>query len=220
METCYIEVGGAVRDRIRGVPNKDIDYAVEADSFLVMYADIVQRGFTVFLSRPEHGLVRARFPQDHPQYGNVTADFVWCQRDGIPVSVIENLGERDFRMNAIGFYDGHYIDPHNGIADIKNGVINFVHSAADRLQEDPVRAIRLLRFTVTLGFIATDDAWKAIQRYPVASALMRVAVERKREELYKAFKHDTLYTFGLLQELDPYTRRAMLTGIDLIPTIK
>ena len=72
----YYEVGGAVRDRIRGARSKDVDFAVEADSYQAMVDDIKNRGGFIFLESPQHLTVRARMPLIGP------ADFVLCRSDG------------------------------------------------------------------------------------------------------------------------------------------
>lgn len=72
------EVGGHVRDSLLGTPSKDIDYAVEAESFTAMVEHLQSQGFQIFMSAPEFFTVRAKFPKG---YDRVPADFVLCRRD-------------------------------------------------------------------------------------------------------------------------------------------
>ena len=57
-------------------------------------------------------------------------------------------------MNAI-FYDpinNHLFDPFDGKKDIENGSINFIGSPEQRINEDPVRLLRAIRFHAKLKF--------------------------------------------------------------------
>src|SRR5512138_63542 len=55
------------------------------------------------------------------------------------VTLEEDLMRRDFTVNAIAEdADGKLIDPHNGIADLKAGILRHV---SDAFAEDPVRIL-------------------------------------------------------------------------------
>jgi tRNA nucleotidyltransferase/poly(A) polymerase len=59
---------------------------------------------------------------------------------------------RDFTLNA--FYvgpDGTVEDPLGGVPDAKAGLVRFVGNPAVRLAEDPLRAVRFLRFCALYG---------------------------------------------------------------------
>lgn len=73
---CFFEVGGAVRDKLLGVQSKDIDYAVEAESFSAMRDAVIERGGKIFLETPQYLTIRAHVPK----LG--AADFVLCRKDG------------------------------------------------------------------------------------------------------------------------------------------
>jgi tRNA nucleotidyltransferase/poly(A) polymerase len=64
-------VGGAIRDEILGVPNKDIDFAVEATSYEAMREFILDRG-RIYLETPEFFTIRAKLYKDaHQTYHHV-----------------------------------------------------------------------------------------------------------------------------------------------------
>ena len=70
------KVGGAVRDQFLNRPNKDVDFAVEAESYDVMRNYILENGGKIYLETPEFLTIRGRMPD----LGD--ADFVLCRKDG------------------------------------------------------------------------------------------------------------------------------------------
>lgn len=226
-------VGGCVRDKLMGIDSKDIDFAVECESFDVMRAELVAQGFEIFTENPEFFVIRAHFPKTHEQFGKTTADFVLCRRDGFSTdsrrpdqvfagTLLDDLARRDFTMNAIAQgLDGELIDPHGGEHDIEWGIIRFVCDPHTRLQEDGLRAIRGLRFMVTKNFHMHADSWDAINATSTIRFLNAVSTERIRDELHKMFWHDTIKSFDLLNTINPNLLEAILRpGIKLLPSMK
>ena len=196
-------VGGFVRDQIRmGSGNhKDIDYAVEAESFDAMREWIIGQ-FTsptdrIFEDRPEFSTIRARI-------GRETFDYVMCRRDGaysdgrhpdevFAGTIDDDLARRDFTMNAIAICeDGSYYDPFGGIADIEAGIIRCVGNAEDRMREDFLRLMRAARFSITKGMAIHNDIVEMFGRREFVDGLRyTVSSERIREEVAKMFQADT-----------------------------
>jgi len=203
------KVGGAVRDEILGVKSKDIDYAVEAPSWEDMKEYISAQG-KIYLETPQYFTIRAKLPE----LGD--ADFVLCRKDGEYTdgrrpdkvemgTIYDDLARRDFTMNAIAIdtYTEELLDPFNGMEDINEKVIRCVGSAKKRITEDSLRMLRAIRFAVTKGFkIDSDIDWILKKDYYL---LKNVSEDRVREELGKAFKHDTLRTLMFLNEYKPLT---------------
>jgi tRNA nucleotidyltransferase/poly(A) polymerase len=69
-----------------------------------------------------------------------------------------------------------------------------VGNPRDRLSEDSLRLLRAIRFSVTKGFSINGDVNACLDQGYFIDKLTNVSVERVREELYKAFKHDTFKT--------------------------
>jgi tRNA nucleotidyltransferase/poly(A) polymerase len=235
-------VGGAVRDEIMGQKSKDLDYTVVFDDgdlvgvedpFTFMAEWFENLGYKIFVRSPEFYTIRAQTP-DRKE----TADFVLARKEG-PYSdgrrpdyvmvgtLIDDLSRRDFRFNAIAKVPDvgsgkAYIDPFNGMDDIRNRRINTVGNAVERFTEDALRAIRALRFSVTKGFEIAESVQFAMQVESVLDDIAgtRISDERIREELNKMFSFDTVASIMALNRF-PALTRAMFTGsVSLEATMK
>lgn len=211
--------------------------------FDIMAARLRQMGFKIFLETPEYLTIRAQFPKGERYvyassdirdgYKSLTADFVLARKesdytdgrrpDTVEVGTLEDdLARRDFTMNAIAKDAGdNLIDPHNGVQDINDRVIRAVGNAWDRLNEDALRAVRALRFSVTTGFRIDHELRFAMQSAAVLDKIRNnISDERIREELAKMFKHDTLSALAALHTY-PALTGAMFDGrVSLEPTMK
>jgi len=225
MEAKFYLVGGAVRDEIMGLKSKDLDYAVEAESFDAMREAILQRGGTIFLETPQYFTIRALVPKMG------ACDFVLCRKDGEYVdgrrpetvvmgSLYDDLARRDFTMNAIAKgEDGAYIDPFGGMKDIKRAVLCCVGNPYDRFNDDYLRILRAIRFSVVKNMRIDIDVHNAI--LSLRTKVAEVSVERIREELLKAFMFNTIETLHIL---DQYGLEKILftkkLGLRLKPTLE
>lgn len=232
MTVKYYKVGGYVRDEfireIHGADyvnkSKDIDFAVEAESYEAMKDDIVARGCSIFLESPEFYTIRA----SHPTYGGV--DYVLCRKDGEYLdgrhpetvsagTLFDDLERRDFRMNAIALSeDGSVIDPFNGKADIENKLICCVGDPNDRFIEDSLRILRGIRFSIKLGFDFDLETEEAMARH--AYKVLDLPTDRIREELEKCFMMNTVKTVTALVWLDIFEPLFEKNDLWLMPTSK
>ena len=94
-----------------------------------------------------------------------------------------DLARRDFTLNAMAFTidPPRWLDPEDGRGDLAARRIRAVRSAEGRLAEDPLRALRAVRFAAELDF-ALDPALAAALP-GAAPGLAGVARERIRGEL-------------------------------------
>lgn len=208
--TKFWKVGGAVRDTFLGVKPKDIDFAVEAESFGAMCKAVTDKGGKIFQSKPEFLTIRAKVP------GIGGADFVLCRKDGAyndgrhpetvsAGSIFDDLARRDFTMNAIAINaedDMDVQDPHGGIADIAFGWIRCVGNPDERFSEDALRVFRALRFAITLKFKIEQRTRTAIHTACEDNNFANISTERIREELCKMFAADWLTSFRTLDEFN------------------
>ena len=226
MTKVYL-VGGKIRDRILGVPSKDMDYSVEAESFDAMREFIVSNGGMIFLETPEYATIRARLD-------NNVSDYVLCRKDGSysdgrhPDSIeagtiYDDLARRDFTMNAIAqdVKSGDYVDPHNGIYDISRRYIQCVGNTEERIKEDYLRLIRAARFSVTKNMVIDSELDLMINNSKMLdNMIMSTSIDRIREEVYKMFVYDTPTSFEFMQDRPNFRDAIFSVGIWLLPTTK
>ena len=122
-------VGGAVRDGLLGLPVQDRDWVVVGSSPEQMEAlgyKPVGKDFPVFLH-----------PETHEEYALARTErktalgykgfAVYAKPD---VTLEQDLSRRDFTVNAIAQADdGSLIDPYNGVADLRAGMLRHVGAA-------------------------------------------------------------------------------------------
>jgi len=216
----FYEVGGCVRDEIMGIKSKDIDYTVVANSkitkgfsvdevFNSLHAWLLTAGYTIWLSTPSCFTIRAKFPEDHPHEG-VTADFVLARKEigykpgtRQPIvtvgTLLDDLERRDFTVNAMARdIDGNLFDPFNGMEDIKNKVLRTPLPCTKTFNDDPLRILRAIRFSITKGFLLSDTIHYEIDNFNYIEKMNVVSEERIREELHKCFKHNSFLTIVTL----------------------
>jgi len=218
----FYEVGGKVRDEILGLKSKDVDYvAVPNDSLLSQYTEaeemfeilvtfLRETKFEIFLITPDCFTIRAKFPKDHKYSG--VADFVMSRKevDYIPGTrtpivkpgtLYDDLERRDATLNALAKDEnGEIIDYFNGLTHLKYGILRTPLDPIKTFDDDSLRVIRFIRFSITKGFIIPDDIQKVICEYDYVNKMGMVSTERIREELLKCFKHDTLKTLKVLNQ--------------------
>lgn len=234
----FYQVGGSVRDELLGRESKDIDYSVICsalylhidDAFNVLCHYLDQKGYTRFLTTPDCLTVRAKFPNS-----NEVADFVLARKEVgyypgtrvprvMPGTLEDDLSRRDFTVNAIAKDPdtGEYIDLFEGRKDLEAGMLYTPLNSMVTLTDDPLRAIRALRFAVVLGFEWSCQLENALFHKDLPGLTKVVSTDRIREELQKAFKHDTWRTLQLLKKLPEELVKEWFTrdGMWLLPTTK
>jgi len=208
MSIKIYKVGGCVRDELRNVKPKDVDYCVETDSYETMRDYIAEHG-KIHIEHPEHFTVRGFLPS----VGDV--DFVLCRTEGPytdgrrpdwvkPGTLLDDLARRDFTMNAIAKDEsGEITDPYDGQEHIKFKIITGVGNTKDRMKEDALRLVRAVRFKITLDFTIAQDVEQCLVDNNYMTLLAKIPPERIRDELMKMFKHDTMKTLELLTNVYP-----------------
>lgn len=240
------EVGGCVRDEILGLVSKDIDYvAVPNDKLLKNVRDVKtmfeilksclkKEGFEIFIEHPSCFTIRARFPKDHINH-KLVADFVMARKEIgyiegtrtpiiVPGTLFDDLQRRDFTINALAKDEnGDIIDLFEGRKHIEEKVLVTPLDVNITFNDDPLRLLRAIRFSITKGFKLRQDIHSIIHCFDYSNKMKVVSKERIREELLKCFEHDSLLTIKLLNEYK-YLSAFIFNKIDgelyLKPTIK
>lgn len=96
----------------------------------------------------------------------------------------EDLSRRDFTVNALALRllpEPEMIDPHGGLVDLGGGALRTPLDPEVSFGDDPLRMLRLYRFTATLGFEPDEVAEEAAAS--MRDRLTIVSAERIRDEL-------------------------------------
>lgn len=214
------EVGGKVRDELLGLQSKDIDYVAVPELnkltknitieqvFDLLIEELKIRGYEIFLITPKMLTIRAKNPLNKE-----TADFVVARKEigyiegtrepiVVPGTLYDDLQRRDFTVNAIAkdTVTGEYIDPFNGLKDIKTYSLRTPISGEITFGDDPLRILRAIRFAITKKFGISSEIDEIITNFPYKEKFGVVSEERIREELHKCFKYNTKATLGYLTQ--------------------
>jgi len=183
-------VGGAVRDLMLGRRPKDFDVGTSAHPHqvreLFRNSRLIGRRFRlvhVFFG-PQNIEVATFRCRGETQ---VADEDLLIRHDNTFGTPEEDAQRRDFTVNAL-FYDPRsfrVIDFVGGLPDIRTGLIRTVGDPEVRMQEDPVRMMRAVRFAAKLGFEIEPATRAAIERH--RELLMKASPPRLVEEVYRAF---------------------------------
>jgi tRNA nucleotidyltransferase (CCA-adding enzyme) len=179
-------VGGAVRDRLLGLPHEDRDFVVVGatpQDLIALGFRQVGKDFPVFLhpkTKEEYALARTE-RKTGPGYRGFA---VHADPD---VTLEEDLLRRDLTINALAEDEqGNLIDYSGGHRDLQDRVLRHVSPA---FAEDPVRLLRVARYAARyaeMGFRVADETI-ALMRAMVAEGEVDALVsERVWQELAKA----------------------------------
>ena len=208
------QVGGAVRDRLLGLPVHDIDYVVVGSSVKEMLGNgfrPVGSHFPVFLhpqTQHEYALARTERKTAPGHQG-----FVFHADRSIQLE--DDLKRRDLTINAMaqevnasGELVGHLIDPYRGKVDLEQGIFRHL---SDAFSEDPLRVLRVARFAARFPTFTIAPETLAIMKYMVSKdELKTLSKERIWQELARALRSqaperfiDVLEECGALEEIWP-----------------
>ena len=177
-------VGGCVRDTLLGLTPHDWDICTDATPAEIKkcFSD-----FNLYDAGEKHGTISVVIDGEVLEVTTFRVDGEY--RDNrhpesvsFTDSLTDDLGRRDFTVNAMAYSDEKgLIDPYGGREDLRRKVIRCVGNPDKRFNEDALRIMRALRFAATYGF--------AIERYTAfslrrnAELLNNIAVERINAEL-------------------------------------
>ena len=173
-------VGGAVRDRLLGLNVQDHDWVVVGstpENMVELGFQPVGKDFPVFLhpqTHEEYALARTERKTARGYQGFA----VYAAPD---VTLEQDLQRRDFTINAIAQdADGQLIDPHNGIADLRAGILRHVSAA---FSEDPVRILRAARFAARFNFTIAPETLELMRDMVHNGEVDALVAERVWQEL-------------------------------------
>lgn len=192
-------VGGCVRDKIMGLPIKDIDLMIDCMDGgikfanwmvehypnvcknLVLYPRFGTSKFTININGDKDVDIECVMPraEKYEEYSRKPIDVKYC-------TLVEDAMRRDFTVNALymNITNNEIIDPlERGLDDIKKNILTTTSEPIDIFAEDPLRMLRAVRFECCKGFVMSDkikDAISYCSRY-----LMKISTERINDEFSK-----------------------------------
>ncbi|MHB9796587.1 multifunctional CCA addition/repair protein [Pseudomonas sp. MT3] len=180
------KVGGAVRDRLLGIPVNDTDWVVvgaSADEMLAQGYRPVGADFPVFLhprTGEEYALARTERKSGRG-YGGFT---FYASPD---VTLEEDLIRRDLTINAMAEDpQGSVVDPYGGQKDLDARLLRHVSPA---FAEDPLRVLRVARFAARyapLGFAVAPETLALMRELSESGELEALTAERSWKEISRA----------------------------------
>ena len=186
-ESAVRFVGGCVRKAICGESIDDIDLATSFEPDEVKKR-LNKENIKVLDTGISHGTVTAILNKKKFEITTLRKD---VSTDGRHANVEftsnweEDALRRDFTINAIyADIEGRIFDPLNGISDLQNGIIKFIGSSEERIQEDYLRILRYFRFFIQYSKVDYDqNIIRSIKQY--INGLNKISNERIFDELKK-----------------------------------
>ncbi len=179
-------VGGAVRDRLLGLPHHEHDYVVVGatpDDLLARGYRPVGKDFPVFLhpdTGEQYALARTERKTGPGYYGFAT-------QFSPDVTLEQDLVRRDLTINAMAqAHDGSLVDPYGGRRDLEARVLCHVSPA---FSEDPLRVLRVARFAArfaNLGFTVAAETLELMHGIAASGELAALVPERVWAETERA----------------------------------
>lgn len=183
-------VGGFVRDYLLGIKSYDVDICTNAlpkdlhTIFPNNYNSNTYGGFNLKIKNYNFDITTYR---KELKYNN---------RKPIEIKYLNNLEEdiirRDFTVNSVCMdINEKIIDLVDGVRDISNHQIKMLGNIKERLEEDPLRILRAIRFASTLNFeIDYKLETEIINNYTLVKTLSntRIKDEINKILLNKNFK--------------------------------
>ena len=192
-------VGGCVRDYLMGDTIADIDIAIDIPNGGYKFSTwLTQREncWSPFNPTQIGRLGTYRFLlTNNKALKHVVFDCVQTRRnpsfavpEGSPVAnnlgtILEDGVLRDLTINSLYLDISalQIVDLNGGVKDITNNILRLPNIASIVLKDDPLRMMRIIRFSSKYGWEIDKDTWMGILKYH--SLIKDVSVERFREEL-------------------------------------
>ncbi|MFA6354823.1 MAG: CCA tRNA nucleotidyltransferase [Candidatus Paceibacterota bacterium] len=214
-------VGGCVRDLILGREPKDWDITTNAkpEEIIPLFektiyenkfgtvgvciaknpTDVIYETDSGVTHETEYHILEVTPYRTEAKY----SDFRHPDEVNFSKNIEDDLKRRDFTINALAYNPskGQIIDLYKGQEDIKDKVVRAVGSANDRFQEDALRMLRAIRFSVQLDFAMSYDTMQAI--VDNSTLIKKISFERIRDEFTKIIESgNPVAGMGLLHKLE------------------
>ncbi|KAH0608155.1 uncharacterized protein H6S33_002207 [Morchella sextelata] len=203
--------GGWVRDKLLGVPSHDIDVGISrmtGYNFGLYLVDFLQRHYHSYGIEPGAVHKIESNPEKSKHLETATMKILGLDIDlvnlrsevykgdsRVPImefgTPVQDALRRDCTVNAL-FYNLHsrrvedYTE--HGLEDMRNKIIRTPLPPQETFDDDPLRILRLVRFSSRLGFEIVPEAREAMKLPEIIDALRhKISRERIGVELHKMF---------------------------------
>lgn len=225
-------VGGCVRDYIMGKQPNDIDLIIvgcdknELINLLNKYgkSDLVGESFAVIKYNYNGEIYDISTPRTESKIGDGHKGFEIISNKNISLEM--DLFRRDITINSIAMdLDKNFIDPFNGINDIKNKIIKITNK--DAFIDDPLRILRVCRFCSRFDFnieYNTDILMKQL-----SLKINELSQERIIDEWYKTMEHakkggvgimqkyvNLLFKYNMIEQMFPELKHVKKITVDIL----
>lgn len=196
--SLYI-VGGAVRDFLLGKNLQDVDLVSEAtpDEILKFYTQIDA-------TFAKYGSIILKYKEEKFDLTTLRKEADYCdsrhpQKIIFTKDISEDVLRRDFTVNAL-YLDANLklYDLVDGEKDLVEKVLKMIGDPNKRIQEDPLRILRAIRFSIDYDFTIDEPLKKAlISHYGLIKKLNPQKIE---QEIGKCSNKQKMYE--MLSELE------------------
>ena len=177
---CYI-VGGYVRDYLLGIPSNDYDLCSNA------LPDTLEKLLNNYhIIKKEYGTITILIDELKIEITTYRQEIKYDKRKPIIYNYVDNLYDdlqrRDFTINTLCLdKNNQVIDLLSVKKDLDNKIIRMVGDINHKLQEDPLRILRALRFVAKLNFVIEKELYTKMLNFKYL--LKSLSYERKRQEI-------------------------------------
>ncbi len=182
-------VGGCVRNHLLSEKIDDIDIATIFTP-VELKKKLHQSKFKIIDTGLEHGSVTVLSENKKFELTTLRKDIKTDGRHAEIETVddwTEDSKRRDFTINAI-YLDkkGKIFDPQQGVNDLKNNIVKFIGDPQTRIDEDFLRIIRFIRFTIQYESSIEPSTAQAIKLK--LNGIKYLSKERVLSELFKILR--------------------------------
>jgi tRNA nucleotidyltransferase (CCA-adding enzyme) len=185
-------VGGCVRDFLLNKTPKDYDIVTDID-YDILVKIFSENGWKVRETGKKFLVITISRNGNQYEIANFRKDGIYLdgrRPESVDIGTLEEDSlRRDFTINAI-YYNPHldtYVDPTNGIKDIRANIIRFIGKPKDRINEDKLRIMRAYRLSTQLSFYIEVRSLKECRKQ-FNSMLSEISSERIKNEIEKMSK--------------------------------
>ena len=211
-------VGGCVRDHILGAVPSDYDITTSArpeqikevfSNMRVLDIGIKHGTITVILNDVPYEITTYRTESEYLDHRHPS-------RVDFADKLSDDLGRRDFTMNAIAYNINDGItDIFYGRKDIEAKVVRAVGNPRERFFEDALRILRAVRFSSVLGFTIEEETSRALFYYEGddIAELLEAVVEHYGSKL----ADDTCIKVEVVMTFEPVKYDKFIKNISVPP---